>query len=183
MVIGGKHSGPGGTMKSTGRLAAITMASVAVVAGFASAGSAKVDTTGPTLHASFHPRFVVGKPLVEVGRRGLTGFGGASVVLRTHQSDASGVCTEVVKQLRVGDFPSALAKFTYPHGVQRIKTTASFYDGELGGNSQRITGWITKSTDCVGNSSRWFTSESTAISDDAGASYASGHTALDAASV
>lgn len=168
-------------MKTTRRFAAIAMASVAVVAGFASVGSAKVDTTGPTLHASFHPRFEVGRPLVEVGRPGLTGFGGAPVILRTHQADASGVCTEIVKQLRVGDFPSTLVKFTYPHEVQRIKAVASFYDGEQGGNSQRITGWITKSIDCVGNSSRWFTSASTAISDDAGADFASGHTTLAAA--
>jgi hypothetical protein len=161
------------------QLAAVTvLATMTAVTTMATPSLARTDTTGPTLQADFHPAFVVGDRLVNVGQRHLTGFGGAPVTVHLTQSDPSGLCRTIVKAPLVGDFPRTVLDQTYPRPEIDIPDVISFYDGEQGGNSQRETGWLIKSDDCAGNFSRWFVSGAAEILDDDGSSFTSGHSSL-----
>lgn len=63
-------------------------------------------------------------------------------------SDADGICGYDVKADYAGDFPQTLVSGTH---ATRYQGTATDYDDQYGGGSQKIEGWIVVAHDCAGH--------------------------------
>lgn len=152
-------------------VAALAVASTAVLVPSGHAG----DPVEPALTASYHPSYMNGARLSPHASAEIvdTNFGMLTWPAKLRFRSAGGTTT--VQSLRVSDEPTTIAQFRATKGS--VTVGLRNYDGEQGGDTQRVTGWQL-TNDGAGAQSGWVTSAGSAIIDTDGEVQASGEVGL-----